>query len=414
MQLDDYEKKALAGDLGQGIKMAMRIVVEAARLLGAKKLIPISSSHIDGCLYHGDSGVHFNEKLVSLGAQVSVPTSLNVGSLDLKHSDIIKGGTHFKTMARRLMDAHIALGCQQNWSCAPYQTGFRPKLGEQVAWGESNAVVFANSVLGARTNRYGDFLDICAAITGRAPYSGLHITENRRATMVIDIQGLSEELRAEEILYPLLGAWMGTQAGHHVAAILGVPKDISEDALKALGAGAASTGAVGLFHVIGVTPEAATLEIATQGKPVEKTLYVTADMIHQIRRSLSSGIGEELGTVTVGCPHFSFEESQSLIALAAGRKFKTPFYINTNRAVIAKLEKNELLEPLQALGVTTVLDTCVLTTPILERNSGVLMTNSAKAAHYGPGNTGNKTLFGSLKECVESAISGKVVMEEKQ
>lgn len=412
MQLDEYEKKVLAGDFGPSMAMAMRIVVEAARLLGAEKLISITSSHIDGCLYHGDSGVHFSEKLVSLGAKVSVPTSLNVGSLDLTHTDIVKASTHFKTMARRLMDAHIELGCQQNWSCAPYQTGFRPKLGEQVAWGESNAVVFANSVLGARTNRYGDFLDICAAITGRAPYSGLHITENRRATLVIDIQGLSEAQRADDILYPLLGAWMGAQVGDHVAAILGVPKDISEDALKALGAGAASTGAVGLFHVVGVTPEAATLDIATQGQPVERTLFVNAQMIHQIRRSLSSGMGEELGTVTVGCPHFSFEESQSLLTLAAGRKFKIPFYINTNRAVMAKLEESELLQPLQALGVTTVLDTCVLTTPILEADSGVLMTNSAKAAHYGPGNTGNKTLFGSLKECVESAIAGKFVMEE--
>ena len=160
----------------------MRIVADSARLLGAQRLIPIASAHIDGALYHGDSGTLFAERLVEGGARVAVRSTLNVGALDLMGCSRVRLEEPARGMARRMMEAYRKLGCEQSWTCAPYQAGHRPALGTDVAWGKSNAVVFCNSVLGARTNRYGDFLDIACAISGRAPDCGLHRAENRRPT----------------------------------------------------------------------------------------------------------------------------------------------------------------------------------------------------------------------------------------
>ena len=195
LRLAAAEEALLQGTHGPAAAMAMRIVAEAARLLGASSLVAVESAHVDGCLYHGDSGVHFAERLLAQGGQVAVPTTLNVGALDLLHPGRVRFDPATSAMARRLMVACEALGCAPTWTCAPYQAGHRPRLGAHVAWGESNAVAFVNSVLGARTNRLGDFLDLCCAIAARAPRYGLHLDENRRARIVIDVSGLSAELR---------------------------------------------------------------------------------------------------------------------------------------------------------------------------------------------------------------------------
>src|SRR6266508_2019524 len=170
----------LAGTEGAASQFAMRVIVKLAELAGAAELISIASAHIDGCLFHGYAGLDFAERLVRGGAAVRVPTTLNVSSLDLLHPDRYRGDPETARAARRLMDAYVAMGCRETWTCAPYQLPVRPAFGEHVAWAESNAIVFVNSVLGARTGRYGDFVDICAAITGRVPNAGLHLSKRRR------------------------------------------------------------------------------------------------------------------------------------------------------------------------------------------------------------------------------------------
>ena len=262
MQLTAEETSWLEGARGPAVAMSMRILVDMGRILGACRLTLIASAHIDGCLYHGPAGAEFAERLVAGGGRVVVPTTLNIGSLDLKRPEIARLEEPARSLANRLMMAYLALQCAPTWTCAPYQAGHRPKLGQDIAWAESNAVVFANSVLGARTNRYGDFLDIAAALTGRAPYYGLHVPEERLARILITTDSLSPQLKRRDAFYPVLGAWLGRQVGATVAAIDGLPPDTTEDQLKALGAAAASSGAVGLFHVIGVTPEADNASIA--------------------------------------------------------------------------------------------------------------------------------------------------------
>ena len=407
------EEQAIArGEQGEGAAMAMRIVAEAARLMGATRLIPIASAHIDGALYHGDSGTLFAEKLVEGGGKVAVRSTLNVGALDLFGCSRQKLPPHERDMAKRMMRAYEAMGCEPSWTCAPYQAGHRPATGTDVAWGESNAVVFCNSVLGARTNRYGDFLDIACAIAGRAPDYGLHRQENRRATLLIDLSDVSPALKQAEAFYPVLGTWLGLNAGTAIAVIDGLQGFPHEDKLKALGAASASAGGVGLFHVAGVTPEAPDAATALGGVAPQRVLKPSASDLAKAHDRLSTIKAETIDAVAIGSPHLSLDEANALATLLAGRTVKVPFYACTGRHVIRALDESGLRQQLETQGITFVADTCVVVTPMLPEGGGVLMTNSGKFAHYAPGNTGYAVAYGALKDCVESAVSGRLTRDE--
>lgn len=383
--------------------MALRIVADTARLLGAARLVPIASAHIDGCLYHGDSGTHFAERLASDGGKVAVPTTLNVGALDLLHAGRVKLPPERAAMARRMMDAYLNLGCRPTWTCAPYQAGHRPALGQHVAWGESNAVVFCNSVLGARSERYGDFLDICAAIAGRAPETGLHLDEKRRPGLLVDCQALDRRLVDEEAFWPVLGAWLGEIAAGRVVAFAGLPAAIDEDRLKAMGAAAASTGAVGLFHIEGVTPE--------RFERPRDVLKLAGAMLHAARDRLSTvraKAGDRVDAIAVGSPHFSIEEFRRLLGYLNGRKPAIPIYVCTGRHTLAEVERLGL----DVSALTIVADTCIVVTPILPEGGGLLLTNSGKFAHYTRPNTGFDVLYGSLADCAETAVAGRLARED--
>lgn len=408
MHLNDDERRIADGAEGPAAAMAMRLVAETGRLLGARRLLPIASAHVDGCLYHGDSGTYFAERLATDGGHVVVPTTLNVGALDLLHPERVKGDAHHREMSLRMMRAYEQLGCRPTWTCAPYQAGHRPAKGSDVAWGESNAVAFCNSVLGARTNRYGDFLDVACALVGRAPDYGLHRPENRRATVVVDASGLSAALCNADVFYPVLGTWLGAEIGAEVAAIVGLPPGQSEDRLKALGAAAASAGAVGLFHVVGSTPEASTLAQATQ-EGTTRTIRLTGEMVRTARDRLSTAGDGAVDCIALGSPHFSEAEVAALRRLAAGKRFRIPVYVCTRRDLVEKSD----LSDLEAAGAVIVVDTCVVVTPILPVSGGTLMTNSGKFAHYGPANLGYDVVYGSLEDCVASAVAGRVVREER-
>ncbi|MGL4634494.1 MAG: aconitase X [Beijerinckiaceae bacterium] len=408
--LDPLDRALLSGEHGEAAALAMRLLVRFAEAVEAPRFIACTRAHIDGCLYHGEVSLDFVERFVALKGKVKVPTTLNVGSVDLIHPELFNGPDALGTAGARLMRAHEELGCISTFTCAPYQTIFRPFLGEQIAWAESNAIVFANSVLGARTNRYGDFIDLCCAITGRVPDYGLHRTENRRATIVIEIN--DTEGMASDALAVATGHVLGTLAGTNVAAITGLPKTITEDDLKALGAVAASSGAVGMFHAVGLTPEAPTLEAATHGQhaPVIATLDSTA--LKAILDTLTTAKpGASIAAVALGTPHFSIKEFEKLMPLVDGKSFRSDIYINTGRDTLKELQKRGWEQSLQAQGVTLVVDTCTYVTSIMRNLDGVVMTNSGKWAHYAPGNLNIDVIFGSLEECVFSAEKGQLVRQ---
>ena len=438
LELADLDRAMLAGDQGEAAAVAMRILVAMAGVYGAERLLDIESAHIDGCLYHGDSGVDFAELLVAGGARVRVPTTLNVGGLDLLHPEEFAGTAERRAKALRLMECYEEMGCRTIWTCAPYQTTPRPAFGQQVAWAESNAIVFANSVLGARTHRYGDFIDICAAITGRAPAVGLHLEENRRGQVVFDVRPLPLSLRSASWLLPAIGYLVGERCANRVPVLLGL-ENADEDGLKALGAAAASSGAVALFHAVGITPEAPTLQAALAGREAEEWVEIdVSDLRGALGRlstapaaapaadrpadapagsSSSSGFASSsrsdlpIDVVALGSPHFSPREFAELVPLVERRppSGRVEFVVCTNRISLEELERQGNLERLRALGVRVVVDTCVVVAPILRTPSGgVLMTNSGKFAHYAPGNTGFDVVFGSLPECVRSAHRGRL------
>jgi len=410
LQLSERDKAMLNGEFGEGPARAMRIVTRTADVMSAPTLIDITCAHIDGCLYHGQTSLDFVELFVAAGAKVAVPTTLNVGSLDLIHPELYHGDRTIQRDAERLMDAHLLLGCESSFTCAPYQLKKRPAKGEQIAWAESNAIVFANSVLGARTSRYGDFLDLAAAITGRAPYAGLHVEANRAGQIVFEVEDLSA-LTSRDIHFAALGLLIGKVAGAIVPVIVGLPADTTEDELKALGAAAASSGAVALFHAVGVTPEAPTLSAALQNKAPLKTVKVSLADINEIRRTLNSGCeGDDLVAVSLGTPHFSLAEFAHLAGLLDRYQGKptSDFYVNTSRFILWELEEAGIARKFEERGVQIVVDTCTYITPVMKKLTGLVMTNSGKWASYAPANIGVSVAYGSMSECVHSAFEGKV------
>ncbi len=408
--LSARDQAIVNGEFGEAAQMAMRILATMAGVYGAPSLLDIESAHIDGCLYHGLSGLEFAMRLVDGGAQVVVPATLNVGAIDLLHPEHFQGTAEHGQRARQLMQAYEKMGCRPIFTCAPYQTTQRPPFGAQIAWAESNAIVFANSVLGARTNRYGDFIDICAAITGRAPAVGLHLTENRRGQILFRLVDIPQRLLRQDAFFPVLGYLIGAQAGSKIPVIEGLLADTTEDQLKALGAATASSGAVALFHAIGVTPEAATFSEAFHNQPPEQVIPVTLARLRATLDQLGTVPDGPIDVVALGSPHYSLDEFALLMPLLElyPPHPEVEFIVCTHRLVLAALQKRGWLARLRAAGVQVVVDTCVVVTPIVRARQGVLMTNSGKFAHYTPGNIGLHVIFGSLEECVRSGSLGHV------
>ena len=408
LDLSPFDCELLGGAHGAGAAFAMRLLMRFAEAVEARSFIDIEAAHVDGCLYHGRASLDFAERMIELGGKARVPTTLNVGSVDLIHPELFRGTKEHAEKGARLMRAHLELGCAPTFTCAPYQTAWRPRFGAQIAWGESNAIAFANSVIGARTNRYGDFIDLCCAITGRAPAYGLHLTENRAARALVEIASIPDDWDLERLAVAV-GHTIGRRCGGLIPAIVGLPPGMSEDDLKALGAAAASSGSVALFHVVGVTPEAPDLETACGGLTPELLLQLTAEDLHEAARSLSSvADGARLSAVSLGTPHFSVAEFARLMPLLDGARPLIDIFVNCSRATLDEVRKRGWEEPLRAARVTLVADTCVYVSALIKPGAGAVMTNSGKCAYYAPGNLGVEVAYGSLAECVASARAGKV------
>ncbi len=404
----------LNGRRGDAVALAMRIVVKVATITQADRLIPVSCAHIDSCLYSGQAGLDLAEHLVRLGARVAVSTTLNVGSLDLLHPELFRGDDETRRAGGRLMDAYVSMGCRATWTCAPYLLTRRPRFGEQIAWAESNAIVFANSVLGARTERYGDFIDVAAAVTGRVPYTGLHVESNRRGEMIFDVSGLRTDLRSAPSFFPVLGHLIGADTGDRIPVILGLPTSTSEDDLRALGAAAASSGGVALFHAVGITPEAPTLQAAIgEGANVPR-VDVMIERLVAARKDLSTAPDGRIDAVSIGTPHLSVEGFRRLMPLLDSFPIHPDvmFYVSTSRHVLDKIRRLDWLRRCEEAGITLIVDTCTYATSMLEPDTEVVMTDSAKWAYYAPGTTGVEVVFGSLEDCVQSAAAGHVVRDD--
>ncbi len=404
----------MRGDRGPANRMAMSIIVRMAEVSDAEHLMDISAAHIDSTIYMGDATLEFAERLAGMGAKVAVPTTLNVSGVDEHGWRDWSVQPEWADKARRQMNAYREMGAVPTWTCAPYQTDHKPRFGQQIAWGESNAICFANTVIGARTERYPDLMDICAAITGRVPAVGLHLVENRAGQILLELNGVPCRVQEDDEFYPVLGLLLGKIAGDRIPVITGLEVTPTEDQLKAMCAASASSGAVALIHLVGVTPEAPKLEVALQGRSPQQTTVVTMEDLRASRRELTTAVGEKLDLVVLGSPHFSLAEFQQLAPLVTGRQRHpgVQFLVTSSRLMSSLAQQSGCLAPLHQFGGKVTVDTCILATPMLPPEIKVLMTNSAKYAYYAPGLLKTQVVFGNLRDCVRSAVAGRVMRDE--
>jgi predicted aconitase len=415
LTLSDCDRRMLNGLEGPAPQLAMRILVRMAEIYGADALMDISQAHIDSTIYLGDATLEFAERLASLGAKVAVPTSLNVSGVDACGWQQWAVTPEWAAKAARQMLAYEKMGAAPTWTCAPYQTAMRPAFGQQIAWGESNAIAFANSVIGARTERYPDLLDICCAITGRVPAVGLHLTEHRAGERLMRLSGVPQALQRDAQFFAVLGHLVGKLADDSVPVIDGLLVSPAEDQLKAFAAAAASSGRVAMFHMVGVTPEARTLEEAFHGRVPSRVIDVTVAALRAARDELTTADGRELDMVILGSPHFSVAEFSDLAPLVAGRHAhpRVRFLVTSSRFMKEQADLRGVLAPVLEFGAAITLDTCILASPMLPPEIRTLMTNSAKYAYYAPSLLNTRVTFGSLADCVNSAVAGRVMRDDR-
>lgn len=412
LELDEQERQWISGADGAAMQFAMRLVHAAAVVTGADRLVPIEMAHINSCHYSGTMSLDFAEFLLAEGAVLAVPTHTNASLISCSSPEVRPEAATPREVAgaRRLMEIYEALGCSTMWTCAPYQQPEgRAQFGQHVVGSESNAVGFTNSVLGARTNKYGDLLDISAAMVGRVPYTGLHTDDGRRATHLFDLSSLGADVMADPNLPHLLGVVLGRSVESRVGVFVGLSA-ATEDELKAVAAGAAAAGGVGMFHVVGVTPEASTLEAATQGGELTHHTTVTEAQLTEAAGLLTTATGDEpLRAVCLGTPHFSIDEFVETIELFDGRRVhhSVDMFVTTSRAVAAELELRRLDAKLTDANITVVLDTCTYYPPRPTGVDGLTLTNSAKWAYYAQGMLDVPIGFTNLETCVESAVAGR-------
>ena len=415
MKLTAEERRMADGDHGEAVALAMSVMATLGERYDAPDMVPIKGAHVDGCIYRGDeeASLVFAEKLAAAGARVRVPTTLSAGARDIERWRELRLPEAFAAGCQRMEQAYLSMGTMPAWTCAPYLHAAALRVGDQVAWAESNAIVYANTVIGARTARYGDFSDICAALIGRVPRFDLHVAENRVGQILVRCPepALGGFDMADPATWSAVGYALGTLVPDGIPVLEGLPRNATGDQLKALCAAVATSGNVALIHVVGVTPEAATRKQAFGGRQPERVVELHARDLEHARAELSTATPGPVDLVNIGCPHASFTEVERIVDLLAGRPVadSVQFWLKTNRAVQHRLQEARLLEALQAAGVTLLTDACIMAGHYYRYwPFRRVVTNSAKYAHYAPTGMRVETLFRSTAECVEAAVSGAV------
>ncbi|CDX33756.1 conserved hypothetical protein [Mesorhizobium sp. SOD10] len=409
-ELTEEDGRFLAGAHGEAGKIAMRIIIRTARLEGASSLIDVDMAHIDGCFYHGPGGVLFAKKLLELGGSVRVPSSMNALCVDRRRWKELGVDAKLGLPSDELAETYVAMGVTPTYTCAPYLLDGAPLFGQQIAWAESNAVVFANSVLGARTMKYPDYLDILVAITGRAPNADCHIGGKRFATLSIAVPRPHEP---DDSYWPVLGYCIGKIAPNDIPVIVGLEGlMLSHDDLKAFGAAFATTSAAAMFHIVGITPEALSIEQATGGSSSVRHHIVTIDELRETWHELNSAGTSDVDLVSLGNPHFSLTECERLSRLCAGRKKAdgVTLIVTCGRDIFEKAEAAGYVKTISDFGGRFMNDTCwcLIGEPIVAREVRNIITNSGKYAHYGRAAVSKGFHFGSLGRCVDAACDGCV------
>lgn len=386
MELTREEEAILAGEFGETRRKMLEILVGLGTVFSADRLVPISSAQIAGASYKtiGKWGL---EWLRSLDARVAVPSVLNPIGMPRDRWEELDIDREFAERQMAVINAYRRLGVKVECTCTPYYLAIT-NFGDHLAWSESSAVAYANSAIGARTNREGGPSALAAAIIGKTPYYGLHLVENRRPQLAFTVDA---ELATEAVHWGAIGNIAGKTAGNRIPFFSGIRPN--RDGLKALGAAMAATGAVALFHVRGITPETRVFSFDTKSM---ETVHISREEVEELY------MARDVDAVALGCPHCSPEELLHIESLLAGRKTTKPLFIFAARGVIEA--NQELVYRIEKSGARVYADTCMVVSPALERYASI-MVDSGKALAYVPNMCGAAARIGTLEECLAVATS---------
>jgi len=398
MKLTEQEQAMFEGEYGWATKKAIEILVTLGEIYSADNLIPVVSVQIAGVSYDnlGEAGLDFLDKMAKGGGEARVLTTLNPAGMDIENWEQLGISEEFAENQKRVLDAFARMKVINSCTCTPYLSGNLPTYGNHIAWAESSAVAFANSVLGARTNREGGPSALAASLTGRTPAYGYHLTQNRspdiRVDLQTDIQGTFQ--------FGALGKAIGEKikkAGNYKIPFIDEISKASLEELKSFSASIATYGGVALFHISGLTPEADLMEIP------DIQISVNSDEINQAIDSLTDEDVKEIDFVSLGCPHLSINEIAQLAVLLKGKKVNIEFWITTSRFTKEMADRMGYTELIEASGAKFAADTCCVVAPIKGRFK-VLATDSAKACYYAYAKNQFKTVFLSFEDVVRSAV----------
>lgn len=403
LSLTETDQEYLKGRYGSAAKMAMQIICLMAAANDTATLIDIQKGHIDGCILAHSANLIFAEKMAELGAQVIVPTTINAISVDRENWLSQKIPEDFGKQASRLADAYVKMGANPVFTCAPYLLEEKPKFGEIIGWSESNAVIYANSILGARTSKNPDYLDLFIAMTGRAPESGVYTDDGRIAQKIISVE--IPDIEPDDVFWPLIGWLAGKASPSKIPIITGLENlNPNPDDLKSLCAAFGTTSGAPMLHISGQTPESS-LPVA----PITATHIINLESIAQAWHELNQA-ETAIDLVAIGSPHASFEEVEKINSYFSGRKCRsgTNMIITVGRHTLALLKKTDIYHTLFQSGAQVLADICwcSITEPVLPPQARHIITNSGKYAHYAYGLSGRHARLASLRDCVEAAITG--------
>ena len=388
----------LSGEQGPAVRKAMELLATLGRIYGARRMLPVSSVQIAGVSYDnlGEAGLEWLGEMANGGGRVRVLATLNPAGMDVENWQALGIDAQFAANQQRVIDAFARMGVETTCTCTPYLVGNKPQFGEHIAWAESSAVCYANAVLGARTNREGGPSALAAAITGLTPAYGLHLEENRRPALTVNVAARLEGTHA-------FGA-LGKAAGQHTESIQPRPviylrgiRSASQEELKTFCASLATYGGAAIFHMQGITPEA-----AHYTPPVEQ-ITIDDQELEEAARSMSDARREEVDFVSLGCPHLTLQEVARLAALLEGKQVKREFWITTARPVKQMADRLGLSAVIEASGAKFATDTCCVVAPI-RGQFHALATDSAKACYYAYSKNNFKTLFLPFDQVVAQAL----------
>ncbi len=396
MELTKQEQAMLDGKEGYAVRKSMEILVALGDIFGAKSLINVGSVQVAGVSYHnlGDAGLEFLDTLAADG-RVKVLTTLNPAGMDLENWQQLGISPEFAEKQNLVIDAFKRMGILISCTCTPYLIGNLPLYGEHIAWSESSAVTFANSVLGAKTNREGGPSALAAAFVGKTPCYGLHLDENRVPD--INVQVNAELLKLSD--WGALGYAIGKKAENKIPYITGI-KNAELDELKSFCASVVTYGAKPLFYIKDITPGA-----GLQKQPKE-TVTIEQSDLENAYDNINDKVSD-IELVCVGCPHCSIKEIAEIADLVKGKKVAegTELWVATSRTAKQLADKRGYTSTIEAAGGKFACDTCMAVAPLKGRFKS-LATTSAKGCFYSRQNL-MKTKMGSMKECVEAAVTGK-------